>query len=186
MLGMLSTLAAAQVKDAFLDTSGEFMKSEFCKIYKCELSGTIKLGSNMIEQYYRVSGFKNPGYGISNYLVFITQGVNDKGRSNWKRAGVRYPPAQDKIEDGAFAVEFLSFISGVPLQAYPSEKLLNGCTNAIKGKSQYFFVKSGITIGYENSAEEFITISLAHQFGKSWFDDLPPTARVSTSEMCMN
>ena len=185
MLCPLAPSAAAQVKSAFLGTSNDFLKSSFCKQYKCFPAGTLKLSNDNVEEYYMVSGFKNPANGLDKYLVFFTKCKNFEPCNNlWIRAGLRYPPVQDMAEDGAFAIDFFSFVSGVPLHAYPAEKLFNACINAVRGKDEYFFLEAGNVIASGNAAEETIIMNRASAFGASWFEKESPTTRVATSSMC--
>lgn len=180
-----SSMAMGQVKESFLNSGSDFLDSAFCKQYKCFSAGSIKINETITEEYYAVTGFKNPKYGQERYLVFFNKCKGSKNCNNvWTRAGLRYLPAQDKTEDGAFAIEFFSFVSGVPLHAYPAERLFNGCINAIRGKTEYFFVDSGKAIPLTNSNEEIITLNPAYAYGSSWFDNESPTTRVAISKMC--
>lgn len=182
------SIANAQVQSSFIGTANDFTKSSFCKRYKCFPAGTIKLSNDNVEEYFMISGFDNPEYGLDKYLVFFTRCKNFEMCNNkYVRAGLRYPPVQDKSEDGAFAIEFFSFVSGVPLHAYPAEKLFNHCESAIKGRDNFFLLESGNIIASGNAGEETIVINLAGAFGSSWFEKESPTTRVIISKtMCGN
>jgi len=172
-------MAHAQVKPAYIGSSTDFMKSAFCRQYKCFLAGSIKVSTEINEVYYKVSGFRGQTYGLDDYLVFFT-----RMGTTVVRAGLRYPPAQDSVEDGSFALEFFSFVSGVPLQGLSAEKVFRACTSAVRGQSAIYFINKPSYMGFMNASEEIYTMQLANGFGASWFENESPTTRFVTQTGC--
>ncbi|GHG10610.1 hypothetical protein GCM10017783_23790 [Deinococcus piscis] len=181
--------AAEQVGPAFLGTKGDFLKSQFCEKYKCFPAGTIKLGNNDTEEYFMVVGFKTPEFGVEKFLVFFTKCETYEGcRGEWTRAGIRYAPTQESVNNRPFAKEFFGFVTGVSLKSANSGQIFNsgGCSTDIRGRNEYFRLDPIKVLSYGGASEETIVAYVNGGFSQASFGSRPESVRLvtATGESC--
>ena len=182
LISVCLTNALGQISSSFFGSSQAFLNTDFCQQSNtCFASGVIKLADQSIEEYFSVKPREKQRYGQSLYTVFFTR--NQKTNAI-ERAGIRYLAAQDYTEDGAFAVAFFSFVSGVPLHALDSIDLISGCTFAIRGLKTFFFLDSSTRLSFSNAAESFVVMYDGGPFASSWFNGASLTARVVRDQNC--
>lgn len=170
----MTPFANAQISDAFIGTKGNFLKSSFCtKQMTCAPAGTVQLsGYVSSEEYYSVKPKQKQVFGLATYTVLFTR---DKDGAI-ARAGIRYPPAQDYVEDGNFAQDFFSFVGGVPLHAIDGIDLQSQCYWSIRGKTKYFTLW-GTALGLGGLGEQLMMMVEDH-LGENLFSELSLGTRV--------